>query len=806
MINTSGIIYFFNKDDGLSTAKGVGSVKKNIFAYKVIFLVLFAAFCQTMNRSLQAIEGKALDPVKNEYELKQDEIKKEQDKLKEAQDRKAAEEQVRLQDKKSYDYNEQKYQELQENMNYLAGEELKKAQTQAEIFKKAVDYAQTEIKQRDQTITKTQAEIDAINQELTKLTQQLGSLAEEWAPVEEYKSVLQADVINVNKADPVQAQNNLFAEFLEVKAKGYGKYNEQLRFLGELKEAAAAIGATNELAMIDDRIAQIEEQPTHKQVAKNALEQELKLDKMIPQDQVDALNDKLLALSIELEKAISDKNIASLTNVLSEFFQAKAAIEHFGLMTSKYKSVKESADLLGKFLKQASDAIETVRSDLEKKSKTKELTADEKFLQNILQKPEELTPTDMFESFNIFTSLPVALFNYAVEQALEKESVRNVIKSVGKKYYTQDMIDAIMVMNALPGTITYLEQMVDIMSPIVGTSQRIIELVPGKIANDILASIQDADRVLKKLVSKRQKYRDLALAAKNMAPYVQWLADTLKEMQNIKAPSEVNKALNEIKEAQAMIEKERKVVELSESRKSQFSDIYDAVKGFFVSIAKQIKALFIKELPELQKARKDYNQAKREYLIALGYQIDPASNIESDPRPSQEEIQNKLLGLKAEFVQNPALEEKVNKANGKLLDALNKLVQKNKQILDQVQGAVGNLQFAVYGWDSLLTDNLDQNKKYADWVQKTFELRDERLAYIDAARHGLNELESELKTITDQDATTISDQVVKTIASTINGEYLDNIAVFTQHAQNMIQLLNEQRDQFQGVLISKGLK
>jgi hypothetical protein len=638
--------------------------------------------------------------------------------------------------------------------------------------------------------------IDAEKQ-ITNLTNELSSLRESPSYKEQkLASAFRSELEKSIQGQSPDAINDILSSEMQSITKR-SSYAEQKALLMELRDIGQRNGNKNLVDQIDQRIKEIDAfRPQN--FAINTVERELKLDQKILSDQVTAIDAKTMELTVAYKDAYESGNQTEIDKILSTMKEVKEAIDRYKLRSRTLESsgvinltLQTAAQPLPKLPPESASLENKMENAIKNPQEINIFGELSEITQDLAEMPQGREIKQKISDFTNSVAQTLsekggAIASIAVQKVIDDyPALRSWSKAKGLTLieYAKDVEDISKVIQK-GGFATDL--LVSNMSTINSTFDKIgsiVRLVPGKNARDIGNTIED----IKKQLAKRKP-----LLEKGQA-WGPWIAERGFELANLVrgfgeslANLRTTDDLNKIAKAQLLIDAER--AQLTQVKKSRFEQFFTPMTDFFKRIGESIKNFFRAQQPTLEVVFSNYSDARKNYLTVLGF-----TNDEIAGKILPTEIQKRL----SDALQDPSRQDAIRDAQTKLVNATDDLVNVYRKITDQLKGTLASIDYLVSGWDAI---EVNKQITFAEFVPTIIEAYNQRIAYLDAARQGVNILRDQLKdlkgTSLDDLAVTFADKV----ASLVSSEVVSTIGEYAQIIQAMDKSLAYQKQELEAAI------
>lgn len=611
--------------------------------------------------------------------------------------------------------------------------------------------------------------------------------------------LLQAsDTVSLNVNDYIkQVSNNLNSEPDAVRREiilkdalinAVNKYDAYIEQREALSALIALSDKTNDplVNYMQERVAQIDSflPGRVKKTAHNELDRSLALYNKIKQDQEDSLikryNDVWYP-EISTRSAGSEEFADKKDTLTKELQQAEALIKAYGLFG---KRSEVPALFQG--------ALDVLNSDFKKEvapTVKENIPLFTQIISTAGSLAGNLMPGDVIGGVKV-TADAVASYvalkasdvveglKYVVEES--PGYLRDKLQVVGGKLIENaESLQAVaQQLNALPESLESTAQTFQEIDRQLALVQSAAKYVPGESSLGLIESIQGPRELIKTFQDYKEQAKSIGLVGfviEKVAQFEKVIGDNI-----LKVSGDKLVVIEGIDKARLRIEEER--LSLNPERRNKFTGIFDAVKSAIKNIGRYVKDFIDKASGSLRSAESNYELARKNYLVLLDF-----TQEEIEANPSSAEISKRL----AVILRDPSKKENLEYATTMLASAAGQIADVYKKLSNELTGAMTGVEFLIKAWDTALIRN--KTDDIVGLVNNIFDLRDQKLAYLSAAKEGLSEVEQIIRDIDDQELRSVGADWTKKVSVVVSGQLISTIADYGQAVKNIDAQLKERR-------------
>lgn len=332
--------------------------------------------------------------------------------------------------------------------------------------------------------------------------------------------------------------------------------------------------------------------------------------------------------------------------------------------------------------------------------------------------------------------------------------------------------------------------------------KKITKLVGGEANYAILNSIEgragSAVGAIKSFINNESVKR-AALGSAEVGRVVRDISGVLKEMgdatikgaESVQKPDErLQKQREAIAIAEALIKNESQNI-VSPRQKSYFESFKAIFTNFATTISQWIKSKFTTSIGvRYSNAVANYNTTRNAYFNYLG--INENSSADAIKTAITQKTQEDPVGSKQ------ALQDVVKNASD--------MVQALSEMQQAFQSVQGDYQFVINSYDAIVGTDLPAKASAADYVNAIFDLRDQKLAFLQAAAEGINLIQNDIKTLAAKNSPleTVSEQFINGLQRVVTQNVSNVIIEYQQVSKAIESSFQQQRDLLDKQTGSKG--
>jgi hypothetical protein len=219
---------------------------------------------------------------------------------------------------------------------------------------------------------------------------------------------------------------------------------------------------------------------------------------------------------------------------------------------------------------------------------------------------------------------------------------------------------------------------------------------------------------------------------------------------------------------------------------SNFDMINKLFKSFAKNLSKWIRKIFVTDATGVNnryaQAKTNYSTVRDQYLkyLDVSEQSTPEAirvaiekKATEDPVGSKNELQNMVKSLQS---------------------MTNVLTDAQKSL----QAVQGNFKFVVDAWDSIAQGGFDQKASAADIVNEVFDMRNKKMAYLEAAQEAIKLLQDDISTtmvVKGSSLDTITDQFIAGLERMVTQNLVSTIDNYQKIARDFDDTLQEKKQE-----------
>lgn len=518
-----------------------------------------------------------------------------------------------------------------------------------------------------------------------------------------------------------------------------------------------------------------------RQTNQTTLEKELNLAEKIPSDQIKAIMDRIEFFGYANARELTAKDITTLKDMLN-------AMDHFKLQ----KEYPDEYDFIDDLIRSTEKPVIPIPQGL-----TKENVASTTLLGEIGEKI--VTGFQSFKDFFVKDGV-IIIKNVAeiVVYPAKKiaEGFSYVIRETGKflqRTFTapefvnkmaeapemlDDVLTSVANLDAAGGGVVKAVLRADI-----GIQQVLLTVVGQQDIADALgefAKVSYTEHVNDPMVQKIKKYTDkigtVGKTLKSIIEFPKYIGEKLENSVRTKKSAEVLRSIDEVNR---LIEEERATIRLAKRQKGNEIPGVVELGNFVLKVGNYFSDLVYNTNNSIDVAQKNYDKARSDYLSALG--IDYSENLTAEQIAAR--IRQNNIFKNDDFI----------KKTDALAQTVDALAFAYDVLVKKLESIETTLKFAVEAWDTIVISPDGQNADIPVIIKALFDLRDMKLAYLEAIKSGVAQMESDAAKFKNTPSATLADDALTTYKRVVDNKIFETIQEYATVVRQIDKNLEQQK-------------
>ncbi len=568
------------------------------------------------------------------------------------------------------------------------------------------------------------------------------------------------------------------------------KYNEQATMLKDFQnmynkflqanEKSPTLDAQQQSALkqkYDDVVRHAQEVDAFlknpKQTNQTALEKDLKLAEKIPSDQIKAIMDRIELFGYTNARELTAKDIATLKDIrdaMDHFKLQKEYSDEYGFIDDLIKDATKSVISLPEGLTKEDVASTSILGEIGEK-----ITSGVQNIKDFFVKDGAIIVKNAAEIV-VYPAKKIAEgFSYII-----RETGKFLQKTFTAPEFVNKMADAPEMLDDVLTSIANLDTagggvVKGVLRADIGIQQVLLTVVGQQDVADALgefAKISYKEHVNDPMVQKIKRYVDkvgtVGKTLKSIMEFPKYIGEKLE--QSVRTKKETA-SLREIDETQRLIEEERANITLAKGEANKEIPGIKQLGDLLFKLSNYVSDRVYNTNKSIETAQQDYEQARKDYFVALG--VDYSANL--TPQQIAGRIEQMKLSRNDNFIQ----------ATNKLADAVDQLAFAYEVLVNKLTSVETNLKFVVDAWDMIIISPDGQNTELPVIIKSIFTLRDLKLAYLEATRNGVLQMQSDVAKFKDSPSGLLADDAVTRYRRVVDDKIFETIQEYA-NAMNQI--------------------
>lgn len=526
-----------------------------------------------------------------------------------------------------------------------------------------------------------------------------------------------------------------------------------------------------------------------KQTNQTALEKELKLAEKIPSDQIKSIMDRIELFGYTNARELTTKDIATLKDILN-------AMDHFKLQ----KEYPDEYGFIDDLIKDAQKPITTLPEGLAKGDVAPTSILGEIGEKITGQAKDEKTWSQSVKDFfvkdgAIIIKNVAEIVVYPAKKIAEGFSyvIRETGKFLQRTFTAPELVNKMAdAPEMLDGVLTCIANfdtagggvVKEVLRAGIGIQQVLLTVVGYQDVADALGEfvkVSYTEHVNDPMVQKVKKYVDrvgtVGKTLKSIIEFPKYIGEKLE--QSVRTKKETT-LLREIDQTQQLIEEERANIKLAKREANKEIPGVKELGDLLFKVTNYVSDLVYNTNKSIETAQKNYEQARKDYFSALG--VDYSANL--TPQQIVGRIEQMKLSRNDNFIQ----------ATNTLADAVDQLAFAYDVLVTKFTSVEANLKFVVDAWDVIIISPDGQNADLPVIMKGIFTLRDLKLAYLEAMKNGVLQMQSDVIKFRDSPTGLLADDAVTRYRRIVDDKIFETIQEYANAVNQINRAIAGQKE------------